>query len=252
MSIIAIAAMAAFWLLALISLWNSVLTGNVRNEGWVVAFVILEFLTGLFLFYLAYVSADHSRIENARKTAYESGKNEILAEIERKKQAEIDRKMQEEKISSTAELILSSIQNSRSLNSLCSKLLNALAKEIGLVQGVIYIKNTNEESFLPVSEYAITDRKPQPFKEGENLAGQVAMSKQSMTIYDIPENYFVVASGLGTAQPRYLFITPVLSNGQVLAILELALFIKPDQDTEKILDIVFTELGPKFQKYTTD
>lgn len=250
MSIIAAAAMAAFWLMSLIAIWNT--ARGVKNEGWVIAFVVLVFIAGLFLFYLAYVSADNDRIESASKTAYESGKNEILAEVERKKRAEHDLKLQDESINGVANMIISSFQGARSLNTLCSKILGALAKEIGLVQGVIYVKNTKEEAYLPAADYAITDRKPQPFKEGENLAGQVAESRQSMIIYDIPEHFFVVASGLGKGQPKYLLITPVLANNEVIAILELALFTKPDQNTEKILDLVFAELGPKLQKYITD
>jgi hypothetical protein len=251
-SIYTVIAMAAFWLLSLIALWNSVLNTEVKNEGWVVVFVILVFLTSLYLFYLAYVSADNSRVENVRKTAYESGKNEILAELERKKQVENERKLQEENINGVASHIISSVQGTRSLNTLCSKLLSALAKEIGLVQGIIYLKNNKEHAYLPVADYAITDRKPQPFKKGDSLSGQVAESGKSMIIYDIPEQFFVVASGLGKAQPKYLFILPVLENDETIAVMELALFSKPDQNTEKILDIVFAELGPKIQKYITD
>jgi len=60
------------------------LTSEVKNEGWVVLFMILVLFAGISLFYLAYLSTDETVAAHKIKTAYESGKNEILLEIEEK------------------------------------------------------------------------------------------------------------------------------------------------------------------------
>jgi hypothetical protein len=251
MSIIAMITMAVLWIMALVALWNSLLTSEVKNEGWVVLFMILVLFAGISLFYLAYLSTDETVAAHKIKTAYESGKNEILLEIEKKKQLEDEQRIEQEDVGAVVDSILSGIQGTRTINTLCSKLLSNLSKEIGLVQGIVYVKNNKAKTFNPVAEYAITERKPQPFTEGEGLVGQVAESRQPMVIYDIPEQYFVIASGLGSAQPRYLMISPVLFEERSLAVLELAFFKKPDRNTEKIMDKVLSDLGPKLNKLIT-
>jgi two-component system chemotaxis sensor kinase CheA len=70
-----------------------------------------------------------------------------------------------------------------------------------------------------------------------------------MILYDIPEQYFIVSSGLGTSQPRFLLIVPVLFNEESVAVLELAAFRKPDDLTGKILNKVSSELGIRLNKF---
>ncbi len=72
-----------------------------------------------------------------------------------------------------------------------------------------------------------------------------------MVIYDIPENYFIVSSGLGSSQPRYLILAPVVFNDEPIAVLELAAFKKPDESTTRILDKVLSEVGQKLNKFIT-
>jgi two-component system chemotaxis sensor kinase CheA len=73
-----------------------------------------------------------------------------------------------------------------------------------------------------------------------------------MILYDVPENYFIISSGLGSSQPRYLLIAPVLLNNETIAVLELAAFKKPDENTSRILEKVLSEVGHKLNKFITD
>jgi hypothetical protein len=250
LSYVAMVGMTVTLLLSFVALWNSLLTSDVKHEGWIIVFSLLSFIMGTSLFFLAFKSSDAIELENIKKTAYEAGKGEILQEIEKRNRIENkEQKVEEEDIEKTAEDILGGMQGIRTEAGLCNKVLGNLAKQMGFVQGIIYVKETNGELFKVAGEFALTDRKPQPFKSGENLPGQVAESKSMMIIYDIPENYFNVSSGLGSSKPRFLLLTPVLFKENCLAVLELAAFKKPDEITGRILNKVSSELGIRLNKF---
>ncbi len=69
-----------------------------------------------------------------------------MQEMEKKKQAETEQNVIAEDTQKIAESVLSGLQNLRSANSLYNKLLGNLAREIGFVQGVMYVKNKKEDT----------------------------------------------------------------------------------------------------------
>jgi hypothetical protein len=251
LSIIAMATMTIVLLLSFAAIWNSLLTSEVKHEGWVIIFLALLFLIGTSLFIIAYKTSDASELEKVKKEAYESGKNEILQIGKKIEEVRNAQNIQEEDINKITDTILSGMQGIRTESGFCNKVLVNLAKNMGFVQGIMYIKEKKGVLFNPIGEYAITSRKPRPFKKGENIPGQVAESKSMMILYDIPENYFIVSSGLGNSQPRFLLLVPVLFNEESIAVLELAAFKKPDEITGKILNKVSSELGIRLHKFIT-
>jgi hypothetical protein len=70
-----------------------------------------------------------------------------------------------------------------------------------------------------------------------------------MTIHDIPESYFNISSGLGNSKPRFLLLIPVLFKEECIAVIELATFKKPDDNTGRVLNKLSTELGIRLNKY---
>jgi putative methionine-R-sulfoxide reductase with GAF domain len=251
LSIIAMIVMVLTWLLAMAGLWNSLLSSEARHEGWVIVFMIIVLIAGAYLFFIAFNAADIRRLEKIRKEAFEAGKSEIFQETEKKKKTETELKNEAEDLQIVVDKILAGIHGVRSENTLCNKLLTSLAKELEFVQGIMYVLNKQEGIYNPIGEYALTDRKPQPFKEGEGIPGQVAENKTRTVLYDIPENYFVVSSGLGNAPPKYLIVEPVLVDEKCIGVLEIAAFKKPDETTGSIMDKVLTEVGHKLNKYIT-
>jgi hypothetical protein len=242
-SIWAMVAMAISLLLSFAALWNTLLTGAVKHEGWVILFVLLVFVAGVLLFYIAYKSSDEESLGLEKKKAYESGKVEILKELEKRNQEEkTEQKVEQEDIDNTVTRILSGIKTTRS-SKIGNKILTNLAKNMGFVQGIFYINDAAHEQYRVEGEYALTGQKPAPFRKGEGLAGQVAESKTPIILYDIPEQYFKIASGLGSAKPRFLLLFPVIFENECNAVIELAAFIKPDDTTGKILQKLSAELG---------
>jgi putative methionine-R-sulfoxide reductase with GAF domain len=242
--------MVIIFIMCLAALWNSLLGSEVKHEGWIATFIILLFALGVFLFILAYRFTDVSKLEESRKRAFDEGKKEAFLELEKKNEAEkVDQHDESETIDKIAATVLSGMQGIRTENSFCNRVLTNLAREMGFVQGIFYIKDKKEDLFNPVGEYALTDRKPQPFKTGEGLPGQAAENRNLMVIYDVPEKYFVISSGLGSSHPSFLILLPVLSNTDTIAVLELASYKKPDEITKQVLNKISSELVTRLNKF---
>ncbi|MFD3455076.1 HAMP domain-containing protein [Streptomyces sp. NPDC058691] len=61
------------------------------------------------------------------------------------------------------------------------------------------------------------------FGLGESLVGQVARSRRTIAVDEVPAGY-VISSGLGAAAPTGLVVLPVVAEDQVLGVIELASF----------------------------
>jgi hypothetical protein len=251
LSVLAVCVLGLAWISALGAFWNTILKTEIRHEGLIILLMSLVFLSGLSLFYLAFISSDAAKRENEIKDAFESGKAQVTQEYEQKKQAEKHQQLKDEDIRQKADAIMSGIQATRSASGLCNKLLSNLAREMGIVQGVMYT-GTEDSGFAPCGEYALTDRKPEPFKKGETIASQAVLNKSITVIRDIPENYFRISSGLGSSAPKCLVLAPVLFNNETIAVLELATFEKPDAFAVKIMEMVLAEAATKLKKFIAD
>jgi HAMP domain-containing protein/signal transduction histidine kinase/CheY-like chemotaxis protein len=59
---------------------------------------------------------------------------------------------------------------------------------------------------------------------GQGLVGQCALEKQKILLQNVPPEYFRISSGLGEAVPRSVLVLPLVFEGQVKGVLELASF----------------------------
>ncbi|MEW2072392.1 MULTISPECIES: HAMP domain-containing protein [unclassified Streptomyces] len=65
---------------------------------------------------------------------------------------------------------------------------------------------------------------PTSFRPGEGLIGTAAMEKRTILVQDAPSGYLKISSGLGEAPPAQVIVLPVLFEGKVLGVIELASF----------------------------
>ncbi|QES47913.1 hybrid sensor histidine kinase/response regulator [Streptomyces venezuelae] len=68
------------------------------------------------------------------------------------------------------------------------------------------------------------DRMPTSFRPGEGLIGTVAEEKRTILVENTPPGYLKISSGLGEAPPAHVIVLPVLFEGKVLGVIELASF----------------------------
>ncbi|MEV6022300.1 HAMP domain-containing protein [Streptomyces sp. NPDC052036] len=65
---------------------------------------------------------------------------------------------------------------------------------------------------------------PTSFRPGEALIGTAAQEKRTILVENAPSGYLKISSGLGDAPPAQVIVLPVLFEGKVLGVIELASF----------------------------
>ncbi|MDQ1025683.1 HAMP domain-containing protein/signal transduction histidine kinase/ActR/RegA family two-component response regulator [Streptomyces umbrinus] len=65
---------------------------------------------------------------------------------------------------------------------------------------------------------------PTSFRPGETLIGTAAKERRTILVENVPPGYLKIASGLGEAPPAHVIVLPVLFEGTVLGVIELASF----------------------------
>ncbi|WP_419998372.1 HAMP domain-containing protein [Streptomyces boninensis] len=68
------------------------------------------------------------------------------------------------------------------------------------------------------------DGMPKVLRPGETLIGTSALEKRTILIENVPEGYLKIASGLGEAPPAHVIVVPLIFEGSVLGVVELAAF----------------------------
>lgn len=123
------------------------------------------------------------------------------------------------------EVLRSDVDN---ISVMTDRILANLVSYVGANQGGIYLSETqNDETVLRLtSAYAYSQKKyvEKIIKSGEGLIGQVYIEKELVHLKEIPEDYIRITSGLGESVPKSLLIMPLLINGEIFGIIELASF----------------------------
>ncbi|MDW0117198.1 response regulator [Sporosarcina thermotolerans] len=136
--------------------------------------------------------------------------------------------------------ITTSISGAKTIESLTESFLSQIVPLVGGSHAVFYVVDENEDELDTVftlrASYAFRERKHMTtsFRTGEGLIGQCAFEKKPITFSNVPSDYITVKSGLGEAPPLNLYLLPILYEGEVKGIIEIASF-EPIHDKEQIL-----------------
>ncbi len=120
------------------------------------------------------------------------------------------------------------LQGQRDLLTVARMVLSDLAPLVQAQAGVFYMNDSaNHEPLLKlIASYAYKDRKSltNTFRAGEGLVGQCALEKERIRVTNAPPDYIRISSGLGEGTPTDIVVLPVLFEGEVKAVIELASF----------------------------
>jgi HAMP domain-containing protein/CheY-like chemotaxis protein/signal transduction histidine kinase len=121
------------------------------------------------------------------------------------------------------------LQGQRDLLAVSKLILSELAPLVSMQHGVFYLNEGPEggdADMKLLASYAYRERKgiASRFRAGEGLVGQCAFEKDRILLTDVPSDYIQINSGLGEAPPLNIVVLPVLFEGQVKAVIELASF----------------------------
>jgi signal transduction histidine kinase/CheY-like chemotaxis protein len=138
------------------------------------------------------------------------------------------------------------LQGQRDLLAVARLILSELAPVVNARQGVFYtLDATSDEPKLKLlASYACPPDSLAPtLRPGESLIGQCALEKQKILLDHLPEGYLSISSGLGKAVPNNIIVLPVLFEGEVKGVLELAAFERFSPAHEALLDQLTESIG---------
>jgi len=121
------------------------------------------------------------------------------------------------------------LRSARSLSDMSLEVVRFIVKYLNCNQGSFY-RVKEAQAQYPVLEleacYAYDRRKYQDrvIDAGQGLLGQCYHEAQHILLYNVPQNYVSITSGLGHATPRCILIMPAVAEGKVLGVLEVAAF----------------------------
>src|SRR5262249_60778948 len=118
------------------------------------------------------------------------------------------------------------LQGQKDLLTVGRLILSELAPVVYAQHGVFYIFDGSgaEPCLRLLASYAHQERQlvGDRFRLGEGMVGQCALEKEKILITSAPPAYIRIASGLGETAPLSVTVLPVVFEGQVKAVLELA------------------------------
>jgi HAMP domain-containing protein/signal transduction histidine kinase/CheY-like chemotaxis protein len=125
----------------------------------------------------------------------------------------------------------SMMQGQKNLETVSRLIMSELTPLVSAHYGAFFMMDAESDApETPVlklmSTYAYRERKGvgNRFKAGEGLVGQCALEKKTILLTRVPSDYIQISSGLGEAPPLTIIVLPVLFEGQVKAVIELASF----------------------------
>jgi signal transduction histidine kinase/CheY-like chemotaxis protein/HAMP domain-containing protein len=141
------------------------------------------------------------------------------------------------------------LQGQRDLATVSSMILSELAPLVSAQHGVFYTLASDEPGGEGVlryqAGYGYTERKhlANEFRLGEGLVGQCAREKQRILLTDVPGDYVTINSGLGASTPLNIIVLPILFEGSVRAVVELASFSRFSATHQLFLDQLTETIG---------
>jgi signal transduction histidine kinase/HAMP domain-containing protein/ActR/RegA family two-component response regulator len=141
------------------------------------------------------------------------------------------------------------LQGQRDVTATSNMILSELARLVNAQHGVFYSMTSPTDGSDPVLEYqagyGYEERKrlKTSFALGEGLVGQCAKEKGRILLTDVPSDYVRINSGLGEASPLNIVALPVLFEGSVRAVVELASFSAFSVIHQAFLDQITESIG---------
>jgi len=139
------------------------------------------------------------------------------------------------------------LQGQKDLLTVGRLILSELAPVVSAQHGVFYILDSAKEEpeLKLLASYAYRERKTvsNRFKLGESLVGQCALEKEKILLTSVPPDYTQISSGLGEAPPINVIVLPIVFEGQVKAVMELASFERFNSTHQAFLDQLTESIG---------
>jgi CheY-like chemotaxis protein/HAMP domain-containing protein len=120
------------------------------------------------------------------------------------------------------------MQGQKDLQSVSRLIMSELTPLVGGHHGAFFIAEQHDgaQVLRLIASYAYKARRhvSTRFSLGEGLVGQAALERSPILLTSVPDDYIQINSGLGESPPRTILVLPIIFEGEVKAVLELASF----------------------------
>jgi HAMP domain-containing protein/signal transduction histidine kinase/DNA-binding response OmpR family regulator len=139
------------------------------------------------------------------------------------------------------------LQGQKELNTVGALILSELAPVVEAQHAVFYVLDSAPETpqLSLLASYASRGESEhgKRLELGQGLLGQCAINKQKILLDNVPSDYVRIASGLGEATPRSILVLPVVFEGQLKGVIELASFEGFSHTHQAFLEQLMESIG---------
>jgi len=139
------------------------------------------------------------------------------------------------------------LQGQKELNQVGALILSELAPVVAAQHAVFYVLDSAREapqlSLLATYASHGESEHGKRLEMGQGLLGQCAITKQKILLENVPSDYIRISSGLGSASPRNLLVLPVVFEGQLKGVIELASFEGFSHTHQAFLEQLMESIG---------
>jgi transcriptional regulator with GAF, ATPase, and Fis domain len=216
--------------------------------------VIVMMLLAVFYYFdrvitnkLYLLEQSNQEIQNL-KSQYAKRESQLLSKIMKLEEREREEQLLSIHKKKTVQRFVSHVKTD-SAEDVNESILPALSTIFEIVAGVFYWYNSDKSEFESKSVYGLErDMKVKPFISGDGFCGQAVFDRSIIIIDEskIKDDEWVIKTGLGQHNPRFIYCIPILDETNVYGLLEIATFKHADVDkiwnelSSKIIELVNT------------
>ncbi len=139
------------------------------------------------------------------------------------------------------------MQGQRSITAVAQLIMSELSPLVDAQHGTFFMMEAEkgEPVLNMIASYAFTERKnvSNKYRLKEGLVGQCAFEKKRILLTKVPDDYIQIGSSLGETKPLNLLVLPVLFEGELKAVIELASFKPFTTNYLSFLDQLMDSIG---------
>ncbi|GJH02363.1 MULTISPECIES: response regulator [Paraburkholderia] len=129
-------------------------------------------------------------------------------------------------------------------------ILDFLAEYLDVAVAAMYVRDRATSSLKRIATYGFSQESEQAtrtFREAESLIGQAAVSRRTLVLHDVPDDYVKVVSGTGMSPPRNLVVLPIENDGIVNGVVELGFMRNIAPRDHEFLQLIANSMGDSIE-----
>jgi len=186
-----------------------------------------------------------------KENQFQKSYNSMLETLRKIADSESDRKSKEESENWIAQGVAAINESMRigsnKVDVLSQNILMTLVRYTQAVFGGLYVHSKEDDGeYLTLNAaVALNQKKAVRIKiqKGVGLVGTCALEKQPIYLDKLPDDYVKVFSGLGKSKPRVLAVLPMLYDGELVAIVEIAFISQLKPHEKEFLQVISSTIA---------